>query len=183
MISGIDIQPQYIDLANKNIELNKNTERIEFLYGDVLIYRVSESSARYDHVLCNPPFLEGGTYTPSPDPGRATALGHGGQEGGLQDWIDCAFHNLKNGGVLTLIHRADHIDRIIRALGKKFGGVAIIPLYSKSGDPAKRVVVRAVKDSKAPAILHPGLVLHNPDGSYSAGADEILRGGRPLALP
>jgi tRNA1(Val) A37 N6-methylase TrmN6 len=132
------------------------------------------------HVLCNPPFLEAGTYMPSPDQARATALGHEGQETALKDWIDCAFHNLKNGGSLTMIHRADHVDKIVQGMGKRFGQIEIIPLWPRTGDPAKRVIVRAIKDRKTPAILHPGLVLHNPDGSYTVEAEKILRHGAML---
>ena len=79
-----------------------------------------------------------------------------------------------------MIHRADAVDKIVQGLGKKFGQVEIIPLWPRAGQPAKRVIVRARKDSRSPAILHPGLVVHNADGSYTPDADRILRGGAAL---
>ena len=154
-ITGIDIQPDYIDLAYKNAILNDRKSTTVFIAEDIRIFRYTDSKERVDHVLCNPPFLEAGTYTPSPDAGRATALGHEGQETTLNDWIGCAFHNLKNGGSLTMIHRADHIDKIIQGLGRKFGQATIIPLWSRLGEPAKRVIIRAVKDSITPIKTQP----------------------------
>ena len=94
LITGIDIQSQYIDIAQQNIMLNSDTNRCEFNVNDIRTFRFQSMDQRVDHVLCNPPFLEAGTYTPSPDSGRATALGHKGQDVTLNDWIDCSFHAL-----------------------------------------------------------------------------------------
>ncbi|MDB5490530.1 MAG: methyltransferase small domain protein [Micavibrio sp.] len=179
-ITGIDIQPEYIDLARQNAAINNDTNRCEFFMGNIRTFRFPLMDQRVEQVLCNPPFLEAGTYTPSPDQGRATALGHEGQETELTDWIDCAFHALRNGGTLTMIHRADAVDKIVQGLGKRFGQTTIIPLYPREGQAAKRVIVRTKKDSHAPAILHPGIILHNADGTYTAAAEKILRGGHAL---
>lgn len=179
-ITGIDIQGEYIDLAQQNKTINNDTDRCEFIIGDIRTFRFSLPDQRVMHVLCNPPFLEAGTYLPAIDPGRATALGHADDTLDLTHWIDCAFHNLKNGGMITMIHRADAVDKIVRGLGKKFGQIEIIPLWPRIGVAAKRVIIRAVKDSHAPAKLHPGLVLHNSDGSYTVAAEDILRQGQGL---
>lgn len=179
-ITGVDIQMEYIDLARQNKTINSNTDRFEFIVGDIRTFRFSAPNQRVTQVLCNPPFLEAGTHTPSPDPARAAALGHGDEALDLKDWIDCAFHNLKPGGTLTMIHRADAVDRIVQGLGKRFGQTEIIPLWPRAGVAAKRVIVRAVKESKSPAKIHPGLVLHNRDGSYTLEAEKILRHAEAL---
>ena len=102
--------------------------------------------------------------------------------GGLtvKHWIDCAHEALKSNGTLTLIHRADQIDKIIQGLGKRFGAVEIIPLYPKAGQPAKRVIVRAVKHRKTPATLHAGLTLHQDNGAYTDAAERVLRSAEGL---
>ena len=102
-VSGIDIQPDYIDLAQENAFLNSNTDRCEFTIDNVKTFRFSRAEQRVAHVLCNPPFLEAGSYTPSLDRGRAAALGHVDQDIDLKDWIDCAFYALQSGGSLTMI--------------------------------------------------------------------------------
>jgi tRNA1(Val) A37 N6-methylase TrmN6 len=179
-VSGIDIQPDYIDLARQNAHLNNNTGRCEFIVGDIRTFRISQPEQRFAHVLCNPPFLEAGSYTPSPDGGRATALGHLDQDIDLNNWIDCGFHVLQSGGSLTIIHRADQVDKIVQGLGKKFGQIEIFPLWPHAGGAAKRVIVRAVKDRRSPARIHAGLVLHEAGGEYTARADAVLRDGKTL---
>ena len=53
----------------------------------------------------------------------------------------------------------------------------MLPVYSKKGQKAKRVIVRAQKDSKAGVSLLPPLIIHDENGHTSA-AEQILRGGK-----
>jgi tRNA1(Val) A37 N6-methylase TrmN6 len=176
-VTGVDIQRDYIELAKGNIALNNKTNRIGFVTGDIRTYEAAEP---FDHVICNPPYLEAGHHTPSPSEGLARARGHDEAEMSVKDWVDAGFRQLRSGGSLTVIHRADAVDRIIAALGRRFGAVEIIPLWPHQGENAKRVIVRARKDRKTPAILHAGIVLHNSDGSYTGEAERILRGAAPI---
>lgn len=180
LMTGVEIQAEYVDLAVKNISLNGDTDRCEFICGDIREFRITDPSQRFDHVLCNPPFLPSGSYMPSPDKPRATALGHLDDDIDLRDWIDCAFDNLKPGGMMTMIHRADMVDKIIQCFGRRYGNCEIFPLWPHAGEPAKRVVVRARKERRTPAIIHAGLILHNVDGSYTEAAERVLRAGDAL---
>lgn len=167
-LTGVEIQPDHAELARRNAELNNVPA--DFVCGDIKDYREAEM----DHVICNPPFLDDGTHLKSPDGARAKALGHE-DDTSLQDWIDAATLNLKHGGSLTMIHRADHTDKIIQGLGKRFGAIEIIPLWPRQGIAAKRVVIRAVRNRKTAATLHAGIVLHDTDGGYTDEADDILK--------
>lgn len=175
-VTGVELQDCHVELAQQNISLNNAEERAAFMMGDIRDYGVAEPQERYDHVICNPPYLEAGEYTPSPHAKKAKALGH--DEAGLdiKDWVDAGFRLLKSRGSLTIIHRADAADRIVQSMGRRFGGIEIIPLWPRAGQPAKRVIIRALKDRRSPAKLHQGLVLHQDDGSYTPETDAILRG-------
>lgn len=176
LLSGVDIQHDHLELARQNAILNAMSERCHFVCSDIRTYR----DHQYDHVICNPPFLDAGAHIPSPSQSKALAMGH--KEVGLtvKDWIDSGFYNLKPLGSLTLIHRAGDTDKIIHALGKRFGSIEIIPLWPKVGVAAKRVIIRAIKNRKSPTIIHPGLVLHKEDGKYSDIAENIFRNMAPL---
>ena len=135
----------------------------------------------------NPPYLEGGKHLRSPHPEKATAMGH--QESGhaentysLKQWIDAAHFNLKSNGSMTIIHRADCVDTILRDMGKRFGAVELIPLWPKLGVNAKRVIIRAIKDRRSPMTLHAGLTLHDEEGEYTPEANDILREAKGLLL-
>ncbi|MCB1721084.1 MAG: methyltransferase [Alphaproteobacteria bacterium] len=177
ILTGIDILPEVVELAKHNARLNAMVERTDFQCIDVRDFE----DLSFDHVICNPPFLDAGEHVRSPSQAKATAMGFGEDDMDLKDWVDCAYRSITGQGSLTLIHRADQIDEIIRAMGKRFGAVEIIPLWPKAGQEAKRVIVRARKHRKSPARLHVGIVLHQENGDYTAHAENILREIAPIA--
>lgn len=87
---------------------------------------------------------------------------------------------IKPQGYFYMINRAEALEDILAALHGKLGEITIIPLYSKEGQTAKRVIVRARKDSKAPLIIRQPLIIHQADGSYSKEAYAVLREGAVL---
>jgi tRNA1(Val) A37 N6-methylase TrmN6 len=44
------------------------------------------------------------------------------------------------------------------------------------------MLVRGIKGARAPFRLLPGLVLHQPEGDFTAETDSILRHGRAIDL-
>ena len=182
IVTGIDIQTEYLALAEQNKDENNPDYHARFIHGDVRTYRLDDAKDRYDHVVTNPPYLETGKHLVSPNDGIAKARGHNTDENiqTLKEWLDTAHAVLKSGGTLTLIHRADMLDQIIQRLGKRFGAVEIIPIYTKPNRDAKRVIVRAIKDRKTPARLREAILLQNADDTYTQAADNILRGGAPI---
>jgi tRNA1(Val) A37 N6-methylase TrmN6 len=84
--------------------------------------------------------------------------------------------------VLTLIWRAEGLDDVMRALHPAFGAVTVLPVHSKAGEPAIRILVRAAKASRAPLALLPGLVLNDPAGRPTEAAEAVLRAGAVLPL-
>ena len=173
-LTGIDIQGDHIDLARENAALN-DIEGTEFQNGDIRDLK----NGRFDHVICNPPYQDSGEHTASPFTAKATAHTHD-EDTGLMDWIRSAHRNVKPAGSFTLIHRADKVDQILAGMNEKFGGVTIIPLWPKAGSAAKRVIIWGLRDRKSPTHIHPGIVLHQDSGEYTAAAETILRLGRSI---
>jgi len=182
-LTGVDILPSALALARENAVLNHKDTRAEFFAEDIRDYEGGmndDGHGEFDHVICNPPYLDAGAHIESPKPDKQIAIGFGEDDIDLKDWIDAAYRNVKVGGSFTMIHRADHADKIIQCFGRKFGGVEIIPLWPKLSIQAKRVIIRARKDRKSPSVIYPGVVLHRDEGGYTARAEEILRDGAAL---
>jgi tRNA1(Val) A37 N6-methylase TrmN6 len=134
-----------------------------------------------DRVLMNPPFHDGDRVDLSPDLGRRRA--HVAGPGSLSRWISTASQLLCDGGVLTLIYRADALGALIAALAEAgLGDVGVLPVHPKPGLAAIRVILRAVKASRAPLSILPGLTLEGADGRPSEAAEAILREGVALTL-
>jgi tRNA1(Val) A37 N6-methylase TrmN6 len=170
-LSGMDIQPDLVMLAAQNVTLNG--WQAEYAIGDVRD-KTRLPSDHFDHAVCNPPYNQPGTWYDTPDAVRSKQLGKKEGDAQLADWIGCLQRVIKPQGSVSLIHRADHADKIIQALGTRFGAVEIWPLHPHAGEPASRVVLRARKYRKSPAVFHPGMVLHEADGTWTKAANAIL---------
>jgi tRNA1Val (adenine37-N6)-methyltransferase len=172
VLTGVEIDESLVALARNNAAAN--TVAATFTAADIFALP-SALKRDFDHVLVNPPFHgEGQT---SPDAARATALMDGGT---LKDWLKLGLQRTVSGGFFTAILRADRLNEALAALPKK--GVCAFPLWPRTGQAPKRVIVQARKGSAAPFALLPGLTLHQADGSWTDETDAVLRRGTALAL-
>jgi tRNA1(Val) A37 N6-methylase TrmN6 len=80
-----------------------------------------------------------------------------------------------------MIHRADALPALLQAMKGRYGGLEILPVFSQADRPAIRVLVRGRLGSRAPISLHPPLILHEPDGAFTAQARAINEGR--MAVP
>jgi tRNA1(Val) A37 N6-methylase TrmN6 len=133
-----------------------------------------------DRVLMNPPFNSPARQNVSPDPARSAA--HAAPDASLIDWLDAAAWLLHSAGALTMIWRADGLAQVLAALETNFGGIAVLPVHGRAGQPAIRALVRATKGSRAPLMLLSGLDLNDASGRPTAAAENVLRGARALSL-
>jgi tRNA1(Val) A37 N6-methylase TrmN6 len=132
--------------------------------------------AMADAVITNPPFHAGASTTAPP--GAARAAAHILGDDGLEPWLRAAASMLKPRGLLVVIFRADGLDALFAATASRFGGLDILPIHPRRAAPAHRVLVRAVKGSRAASRLLPPLVLH---GEFFAMARACRRSIRPGA--
>ena len=138
------------------------------------------TSGSFDGVLMNPPFNSTARQNVSPDAARRAA--HAGPDSALAEWVAAAAWLLHSAGTLTMIWRADGLMQVLAALEADFGGVAVMPVHGRAGQPAIRVLVRAGKGSRAPLTLLPGLDLNDASGKPTDAAENLLRHGQALAL-
>jgi tRNA1(Val) A37 N6-methylase TrmN6 len=172
-------------LARRNAERNGLAERVQVVQADLLqpLSASPELAARaesFDHVLANPPFHVEGGGTASGDPTKARA--NAMPAGALDRWVRFLAAMARPGGRLTLIHLAQALPEVLAALSGRFGGAAVVPVHARDGEPAIRVLVRAVKGSRAPMELHTGLILHNADNSFRPPIAAVLRAGTALPV-
>lgn len=172
-------------LARRNIERNDLAARVRLVEADV-VRPLGDSGEHgtaaetFDHVLANPPFHIEGRGTAARDPVKAGA--NAMPDGDLDRWVRFMAAMARAGGTATIIHRADALHAILDALGGRFGGAVVLPIHPRDGEPASRVLIQAVKGSRAALELRPALVLHNTDHSFRPDVEAILRHGAALAL-
>ena len=175
-ITGLELQAELAELSNMSAAANGFDGFLTFVNADIADKKNCPPPCAFSHVITNPPYSE--HDMPSPNPGKAFA--HNGKNFSLSGWISFCLKMLRPQGCFYMINRAEAITEILACLHGRMGAVRIVPLFSKPGQDAKRVIVAARKDSNAPAVICPGLTVHNSDGSYTPAAHKILRLGFSL---
>jgi tRNA1(Val) A37 N6-methylase TrmN6 len=174
---GLERDPGAVGLALENIALNGMEDRLAAHAFDVAAGFASLGVAPFDAALANPPFFDDPATLRGPAPAKEGAWF---ADAGLRRWIGFLIEAVREGGAITLIHRADRLGDILGLLAPKAGSVRIRPVQPRLDTPAKRLMVRAVRGGKAPLALLPALILHDDSGAkHTARAEAIFR-GEPL---
>ncbi|MBR3676788.1 MAG: methyltransferase domain-containing protein [Alphaproteobacteria bacterium] len=177
-IHGVELQPELAELANLSAAAN-GFDFVRFHHLDIRQKIDSESlkPCSFDAVISNPPYSE--NDMPSPNNSKATAHNH--HDFSLEQWIAFCLKMAKPFGQIFLVHRAEALAQICATLNGKAGGISVLPIYSKKAQNAKRIIVAAQKDSKAPCRILPPFVTHDEKGQYTEAAEKILRQGLSFA--
>jgi tRNA1(Val) A37 N6-methylase TrmN6 len=182
-VTAVEIESRFCALAKANAARNCLDARFTAIEADLSARGktlrakglVAES---YDHVMANMPYYAEGSVRTAPE--RASA--HVMSKDGLEAWMRFLVRMMSPKGTLTLIHLPERFPDLISMLEGSCGGISVFPLFPTEGAAATRIIVQAKKGSRAPFRLLPGLVLHGPDGAYTAQAEAVLREGEGLDL-
>lgn len=175
--TGLEMSENVTIMARRGAILNgfdrrvtvENTEASEW---------VKPNENRFDLVFANPPYFEPGKIS-EPGEGKATAYI---ETLSLEGWIKAMIHAAKPRAPVILVHRAAELARILAQLDRQAGEITVLPVASKTGEPARRVLVRGRKGLKrGPLTLLPPLITHTDDGSARTPAAQAIIEGHPLA--
>jgi len=135
------------------------------------------ADASFDAVVMNPPFNEASDRA-SPDALRRTA--HVMEDGLFEGWLRTASAILKPRGTVALIARPHSLRNILAALDGRFGAARVLPVHPRAAAPAIRVIVRAVRGSRAALVLDAPLVLHGEENGFMPAAEAAINGRAAL---
>ncbi|MDZ4111801.1 MAG: methyltransferase [Brevundimonas sp.] len=176
-LTGMERDPAMAALARENAALNGVDASI--LQGDVAAGFRALGLEPCDRAVSNPPFFDDPRALRTPAPGKQGAWM---ADDGLEAWTRFLLKAVREGGRIVVIHRADRLADLLALLGETAGSFSVRPVHPFADEPAKRVLVQAIKTGKAPLRLLPPLVLHDrTGGKHTAEAEAILRG--EAALP
>jgi tRNA1(Val) A37 N6-methylase TrmN6 len=185
-VTLVEIEPALASLAAENSRRNDLRERVQVVTLDVAAPARSYAAAGLapastDHVLMNPPFNDPQRQQLSPDARKRIAHAAATDPAAtLGIWLRAAARLLRPAGSLTLIWRADGLADVLASCERGFGEIAVLPVHPAPAKPAIRILVRAVKGSRAPLSLAPALVLADESGKPTPAAEAVLRSGDAL---
>lgn len=180
-VTLVEKNPLMVDFANKTLRLRTNLRyaaRVRVLQADATLSGMKREEAglkegHFDYVIMNPPYNHAG-QRPSPDLLKSEA--HVMGLFGLDAWMRTAVAILKPGGELVMIYRTEKIGEVYACCQGRFGGLVIVPVHSRAGDPAKRILVKMTKGSNAPLAIMPGLIMHDETGAPTQLAEMLMNG-------
>lgn len=176
--TGLERDPAAAALARANVELNGLADRVCVVEGDIAQGFARLGLPPFDAAMANPPFFDDPSALRAPAPAKRGAWM---ADDGLHGWIGFLLKAVREGGTLTLIHRADRLADILALLAPKAGSIQVRPIHPFADAPAKRVLVRAIKTGKAPLVLLPPLVLHTRgEAAFAPQAEALMRGAGAL---
>lgn len=175
---GVERDLEAVELARANLLANGLGDRTRARCGDVAEGFRLLAEPRFDAAFANPPFFDDERAIRGPAPTRRGAWI---ADAGLGAWTAFLLDALREGGTVTLIHRADRLGDLLTLLAERAGSIRVRPVQPFADAPAKRVLVHAMRGGRAPLALLPALVLHPRDsGGHIAETDAILRGDAAL---
>jgi tRNA1(Val) A37 N6-methylase TrmN6 len=178
VLTGLERDPAIAALARENAALNGATATV--VEGDVAAGFRAMGLEPFDLAVSNPPFFDDPGALRAPSPGKRGAWM---ADDGLKAWTDFLLKGVREGGRIVIIHRADRLADLLALLGEKAGSFGVRGIHPYADEPAKRVLLSAIKTGKAPLRLLPPLVLHDRSGAkHTAEAEAILRGEAGLGF-
>ena len=171
-VSGLDIQPEAICLANEASAENRLTERLSFFHGDLRGVRELFPAGGFDLVVCNPPYYPTASGALSASSVRCTARAE--VDCTLEDICKAAAYLLRWGGRLCLVHKPERLADLLEAMRASGLEPKRLRFVQPRGDRAPSLVLaEGCRGGKPGLTLEPPLLLQPSDGSPTAELDTI----------
>ena len=172
-VIGIELHRDSVRYAADNIQLNELRDRVEILQGDLLRPPPRLAAGTFSHVMTNPPHLDSNSNNSSPYESKAISNLEG--EADFAQWARFCLLMVRPKGTVTFIYRTDRLDQALSFFIGKLGNITVYPLWPGQNKPAKRVLIRGIKNTGGLLKLQPGMILHHSNGQYTVEAEQILR--------
>lgn len=176
-IDGIEIQKEVYNLACKSVKINKLDSRINIINEDINKYYINCESDIYDVITCNPPFFKVNENSKLNDSTYKVFARHEVYLN-LEQLFRISKKLLKNGGVISVVHRADRLIDIIYEMKKNnIEPKRVQFVYPKIGKECNMVLIEGKKNGGVGLKILPPLYVHDNDGEYSEDVKKYFEGG------
>lgn len=170
-ITGIEIQNEIADMANRTIKLNNLEDRFDIINTNIKDLDKALKVDSYDAIITNPPYKKANSGKINNN--EIKLISRHEIKANLSDFIKMSFKLLKDRGSLYMVHRAERlVDIMYEMRFNKMEPKRIRFVHSNNKSESKLVLIEAVKNGKAFLSVEKPLYIYNEDGSYT---DEVLK--------
>ncbi|MCR4691705.1 MAG: tRNA1(Val) (adenine(37)-N6)-methyltransferase, partial [Lachnospiraceae bacterium] len=157
-LTGLEIQPESADMAQRSVALNGLTEKIDIVTGDIKEADRLFGPASFDVITSNPPYMIGGHGLKNPSQAKLIA----------RHEIMCSFDDiarvssrlLVSGGKLFLVHRPFRLSELLCTLtAHRLEPKRIRFVHPYIDREPNMVLIEAAKDGKSRVTVEKPLIV------------------------
>lgn len=175
-ITGVELQPRLLDMAERSIRYNQLDEQIRMVLGDVKEIPAQLGIEKYDVVTCNPPYFLAHEASDK-NLSEHHAIARHELYLTLEEAVQSASKLLKQGGKAAFVHRPGRLlDLVTTMRANRLEPKRLQFIYPKEGKEANILLIEAIKDGKPDIKILPPLYVYNEKNEYTPQVREILYG-------
>lgn len=173
-VTGIEVQKEVAQLANRNVELNKLEKKIKIINCDIkeIISKKILEKNKYDVIITNPPYKEKGTGKINENSEKIISRHE--TTATLFDFIKISAELLKSEGEFYMVHKPERIVDIIETMRKnKIEPKELKIVYPRKGEGASLILIKGIKAGKKFMKIDKPLYIYEENGEYTKEIKEI----------
>ena len=171
-LTGLEIQTESADMADRSVKLNDLQEKIRIVQGDIKEASGIFGASVFDAITCNPPYMIGKHGLQNPDAPKAIA----------RHEVLCTFEDvaretarmLKPGGKFFLVHRPFRLAEIMETLMRyQLEPKRMQLVYPYVDKEPNMVLLEAAKGGRSRMTVEKPLIVYREPGVYMPEIYEI----------
>ena len=170
--TGLEIQRDMADMAQRSVMLNKLSEKISIVAGDIKEASALFGRSSFDVVTCNPPYMNENHGLKNPEEPKAIA----------RHEVKCSFEDiaresgavLKPGGRFYMVHRPHRLLELLETMRKyRLEPKRMKFVHPFAGEEANMVLIEAFRGGRPQMRVEAPLIVYRSPGEYTNEIYEI----------
>lgn len=176
-IEGIEIQERLVNMARRSVEMNELQERIVIREGDLRDLPQLVGHGIYDAITVNPPYMP--LIGADVKLNMHQAIARHEIHCTLEEVIQSCMRLVKNGGKVSMVHKAQRLGEIIELFRQyRLEPKVIRFVHSRAHMEANMVLIEALREGKSDMRVLPPLIVYQDNGEYTPEIMEIYYGSK-----
>lgn len=174
-ITGVEIQPQLVSMAQRSVSANNLSHRIMIQEMDINAIPKYFKPAQFDLITCNPPYFKKNQVHQHQL--EAHKIARHEIYCTLDDCLRVANHALKQGGRMVMVHRAERLLDVFTSMRRyQLEPKQLHMIYSKPGKDAQTIVVEARKGGNQGLHIAPPFYMYDDNNEYTLEMRRVYYG-------
>ncbi|EGQ4395782.1 tRNA1(Val) (adenine(37)-N6)-methyltransferase [Staphylococcus pseudintermedius] len=175
VITGVEIQPQLVNMAVRSVQYNHLEDRITMVEMDINALIQAYSPAQFDLITCNPPYFKANQTNQHQL--EAHKIARHEIYCTLDDCLRVSNHLLKEGGRVVMVHRAERMLDLFESMRHyRIEPKRLHMIFSKPGKATQTIVVEGRKGGRQGLDIAPPFYIYDEQGDYTPEMKEIYYG-------